>query len=209
MCARLGKRIGHAGATRISSQAQCAEVASAQLGRQNGNPWQMREEDPQTIAAAVNGIVVMLGPALIVYAGMMIWPNMNPPVRPPGASSLTDGINAIFLAIPLMSPFAAVAAWRTWVHAKKRRERGTSGLQGVAEGALFGFFVVAVPLMMAVGRSGRATESPRIAMQYVLAYAIIGLLVGLAFGVILWFTAALVLKLCAASSTSARPPQIS
>jgi len=159
----------------------------------------MREEDPQAIAAAVNGIIVMFGPALIVYVGMMMWPNMNPPVRPPGAS---PGINSVLLAFPLMSPFAAVAAWRTWVHAKKRRERGTSGLQGVAEGALFGFLVVAVPMAMIVSHSARAAESPAGAVRYVLAYAIIGLVVGLVSGVILWFSATLVLKLCAASSAT-------
>ena len=75
----------------------------------------------------------------------------------------------------VLLPFAAIAAWRTWVHAKRwPRERGW---QGVAEAGLCGFGTAL--LYLAPGIVTRPTEAPGFVLVYGGAALILGLLVGL------------------------------
>jgi hypothetical protein len=151
----------------------------------------MREEDPPAIAAFLNGIVVMFGPALAA----MMWPatsSNSVTVRPPGASDPMVGIMLMVAAI--MSPLAAVAGWRTWVHAKRRRDRGTLGLRGIAEAGLLGFSIVFIPIFVAV--ASHLSERPGLTIGYAAFYAGIGLVVGLVFGCVLWVFATIVLAVC-------------
>jgi hypothetical protein len=86
-------------------------------------------------------------------------------------------------------PFAAVAAWRTWIHAKRRCELGTSGWQGVGEAGGCGLVAVLILLGPAI------LSHPTLAMPLLLVYGAFAVLIGLLIGTLLRGTAVMVLKL--------------
>ena len=89
----------------------------------------------------------------------------------------------------VMLPFAAVAAWRTWVHAKRRLALGTSGWRGVGEAGACGLVSVLVVTMPGI------LTHPAQAVPYVLALGAYAVLCGLLIGLLLRMSALIVLKL--------------
>ena len=146
---------------------------------------------PEVVAAAVNGLLTLLLPAApILPMAMGLGGANSSPVRPSDASQFRDVVHLLLMAGPAMLPLAMVAAWRTWVHARRWRERGTRGWQGVAEGGALGL-VVAL-LILAVPTIMRPKDAP----PYLVVYGGLALIVGLVIGFLLRITAVLVLKLC-------------
>jgi len=153
---------------------------------------------PEAVAALVNGLFVWLLPAgisaLFTIGGSLgigasdtnttVYADGWNPLDPIMATALRFGIVTL--------PFAVVAAWRTWVHAKRRRVLGTSGWQGVAEAGACGpaaILIVLIPLMLS-----RPTHVAQVA-PFVLAYAVLAALCGLLIGLLLRVSALIVLKL--------------
>jgi hypothetical protein len=87
----------------------------------------------------------------------------------------------------VLLPFAAIAAWRTWVHAKRwPQERGW---QGVAEAGLCGLGTGL--LYLAPGIVTHPMEAP----QFVIIYGGAALILGLLVGLFLRMTAVVILRL--------------
>ena len=92
----------------------------------------------------------------------------------------------------MMTPFVAfalVAAWRTWVHARRYVEGRSTGWQGVAESGAAGFFVALLVLSRGI------VTHPAQAPPYVIFYGGTALILGVALGCVLRFAAILTLKL--------------
>ena len=150
---------------------------------------------PAILAALVNGLIVEFLPAGVVALhaiaesvglgarsnGVTVHPVGWTPWVPTAAAVSTYGL--------IMLPFAAIATWRTWVHAKRRRESGAEGWQGVAEAAACGFLTLIVLLLRAIVRQ------PLQAVPYVIVYGGLAALIGLVLGVVLRMMAVLVLYL--------------
>lgn len=102
----------------------------------------------------------------------------------------TEDKSAISVATPTpLLPFAAFAAWRTRVHAKRRRARQDTVWQPVAEAAATAAAVALAYL--ARGILARPAEAP----AYLIAYGGGALILGAIAGLILRTTALLALTL--------------
>ena len=150
---------------------------------------------PEAVAALVNGLIVWLLPtgisALVTIGGGLGLgaSDTNTTVHADGWTPL-DPIMATALQFGLVTlPFAAVAAWRTWIHAKRRRELGTSGWQGVGEAGACGLLAVLVLLGPGI------LSHPTLAMPFLLVYGAFAVLIGLLIGTLLRGIAVMVLKL--------------
>jgi hypothetical protein len=87
----------------------------------------------------------------------------------------------------ILLPFAAIAAWRTWVHAKRWRSRQATVWQPVAEAAATA--VVVAVAYLARGVLTRPADAP----AYLIAYGGGALILGAIVGLILLTTALLAL----------------
>lgn len=142
---------------------------------------------PEAAAAIVNGLLVLLTPPGLLLAGSVFLRDPEA-VRPEGASVMWPAILTGLQMVPKLLPFAALAAWRTWVHARRWREHRGSGWQGVAEAGACGFAVALK--ILAHGILTRPAEAP----PFIVAYGGPALILGLAAGVTLRITALLVLR---------------
>jgi hypothetical protein len=141
---------------------------------------------PEAAAAVANGVIVLLLPIIMPMLGHQN--SYSTTVHPPGWSPWLAALGAFITAARLMFPLAVLAAWRTWVHAARRR-RGTRSWQGVAEAGACGFLIALVVLARGI------LANPLAAMIYVLVYGGAALVVGLAVGLILHLSAVVVLRL--------------
>jgi len=117
-------------------------------------------------------------------------PGYSWPVHPANWSPWLDAIQFFVGSAVFMSPFALLAAWRTWVHATRwRTGNPRRSLRGVAEAGACGLGVALLVLLP--GIIGRPRQAP----PYVIVYGGLGVVVGIAVGLVLLVTAALVLKL--------------
>jgi hypothetical protein len=142
---------------------------------------------PEAAAAIVNGLLVLVTPPGLLLGGSVFLRDSEA-VRPDGASVLLPAILTGLQMVPKLVPWAALAAWRTWVHARRWREHRGSGWQGVAEAGACGFAVALK--ILAHGILSRPAE----AAPFVIAYGGPALILGLAAGLMLRGTALLVLK---------------
>jgi hypothetical protein len=150
-----------------------------------------RLREPEIVAALVNAVVVLCLPSIVVGIGLLN--ALNDPgyrwnVHPADWSPWPQIIGFFVGSAVFMSPFALLAAWRTWAHATRWRtgNRGRS-LQGVAEAGACGLGVALLILLTPT------ILSPTQAPPYLIAYGGLGLVVGIAVGLVLLVTAAAVL----------------
>jgi hypothetical protein len=145
----------------------------------------------------VNAAVVLLLPALAEVFTSALRATLpaeyaSATVR---AATVTErAMNTSLVALPVSIPLAAIAAWRTWVHATRWLNQRRAWW-GVAEaGALGGVFVGGMLGSAAIAAAARGSGSiwaiPAIAL-----YAGIGACVGLLVGLILQLTAVLLLTI--------------
>lgn len=152
-------------------------------------------ERPAIVAAVVNGLVVYLLPLAFAGAIAMFASDFSNGgtrvvgVDPNRAFVWSQRLQFIAAYATGLAPFAMAAAWRTFVHAKRRLERGSWGGQGIVEGAACGF--AAALLVLLPGILMKPTQAP----PYVLAYGGLAAILGLAVGALLWTTASIVLTL--------------
>ena len=110
-----------------------------------------RLREPEMLAAFVNAVVVPCLPSIGVGIGML--KALNDPgyswnVHPANWSPWPQVIGFFAGSSVFMSPFALLAAWRTWVHARRWRS-GSPGrsLRGVAEAGACGLGVAVLILL--------------------------------------------------------------
>lgn len=129
------------------------------------------------IAAAVNGVVVLVGGPL-AYLG------------------LSSGLpaSAGCRAMNVVAPFALVAAWRTWVHARRRLAGEGPGWKGVAEAGGLGLVTGAFYLLPAL-------RNPS-ALPVVTAYLLVATVLGLAIGAVLAVVSITVLRVLSIAASA-------
>ncbi len=145
---------------------------------------------PEDVAAVVNALITLfLPPALSILAAFVVH-STTVTVRPERSFLSTTWLFLTDLAsvlIPLV-PFSLIAGWRTRVYARRYRDRRGNGWQGVIEAGVLGFMAALLVLS-----HGIATR-PRDAWPYIIVYGGGAALLGLAFGLLLWTTAQIVLN---------------
>lgn len=150
---------------------------------------------PARLAAFVNAVIVYVLPLALVGAiALFASDDSNGGTRvvgvdPDRAAVWRRRLQFFGAYIVGLAPFAMAAAWRTFVHARRRLERGAHGAQGILEGAACGF--AGAVLVLLPGIVSRPTQAP----PYLLAYGGLAAVVGLAVGVVLWIGASLTLRL--------------
>ena len=145
----------------------------------------------ESVAAVVNGLLVMLLPLAVLAAGSNIdLDHFDASVTAdvPGAPRMWATIRMLIPISLLLLPFALLAGWRTWVYARRWCDQREAGWRAVAEAGACGLILALVYL--ARGIVTRPAEAP----PYVIVYGGAALLVGVVVGVILRMTAILVLK---------------
>jgi hypothetical protein len=159
---------------------------------------------PEKVAALVNGLIVLTLPSVISGAaatartvGFRVRDtDWSVTVHPAGWTPLLPMVAALGDFGPVMLPFAAVAAWRTWVHARRWRAGRPTEWQGVWEAVACG---VVTLLILVLPRSARLVTALMTQPIQTLAYLVFSLLVaavvGLVLGMLLDTAAILVLKM--------------
>ena len=153
---------------------------------------------PPLVAAGVNAAIIVLLPGLLAFVLetlQSIYPSLaSNTVHARQVSPIMRAVETSVVAIFVTSPLAAVAAWRTWVHATRwQMHRRT--WWGVLEAAAVGALCVIVMLLPGVLTAAVAGAGSIAGIGAFGFYAAIGGLVGLAFGLVLQLTAIAVLKL--------------
>lgn len=148
---------------------------------------------PEDVAAVTNGLIVLLAPvAVFVIMGLTFSPDAvsdgstSVVARDPDRAAVLASIVGTLLFT--LTTFAAIAAWRTHVHARRWLEKGDRAWRGVVEAGLVGFGVALV--VLGRGIVTRPLEAP----PYVIVYGGAAMLAGLIVGLVLRFTALLVLR---------------
>jgi hypothetical protein len=146
----------------------------------------------EDLAALVNGSIVLVVPLAFLVFGSCVFDSESQysvTVRATDPAPMSKAVERLLMLGPVgvvLLPFAAIAAWRTWILAKRwPQERGW---QGVAEAGLCG--VGTALLYLAPGIVTRPMEAP----GFVLVYGGAALIVGLVVGLILRATAVAVLR---------------
>jgi len=136
------------------------------------------------VAAAVNGLLVLLVPIGFALYAM----STDQRVRPSGWPQVRAWLRAPIEAGVVAMPFAMVAAWRTWVHARLRRQGQGSGWKGVLEGGALGLALALLVLAPGI------VLSPLQALPYVVAYGGLATAIGLVIAFVLRLVALAVLR---------------
>ena len=143
----------------------------------------------ENAAALTNFLLILLGAVGLMMASS----------SPNGAYVYANPTTAIFQAAAIGAlvgvPLGAVAAWRTWLHARRYLTRPTTGWQGVFEAGALGF-ALTLPLVLpgVVLRQFNPGEwgQPQalfLGLAYVGAYGLLGLIPGLVLGFLLRLSA--------------------
>lgn len=152
---------------------------------------------PATLAALVNAVIVYLLPlalagAIAIFASDYSNGGTRVVGVDPDRAAVWSGrlqvLRGYFFGL---APFAMVAAWRTFVHARRWLEKGSRGSQGILEGAACGFAGAVLVLLPGI------VTKPAQAPPYLLVYGGLAAVLGLAAGTVLWISATLTLGLYA------------
>jgi hypothetical protein len=110
--------------------------------------------------------------------------------------AVATGVLVLMLVV---APLAAFVSWRTSVHAERMLTRQATGWQGVVEAGAVGF-ALTLPFVLpgVVARQFNPGEwgQPQafiLGLGYVGVYGLLGLVVGLGLGLLLWLSARVVL----------------
>jgi hypothetical protein len=159
----------------------------------------MARPRPETLAAVLNGLAVMLLPLLLLaWADFQSQMNTNTrvTVRPPGASIVLGEIEKLNQPAIVLLPFAALAVWRTRVYARRVIARASRGWAAVGEAAACAFgvmFVMNVPLLV---------KHTLPMSLFAMAYLVLAVALGVAVGIVLRATALFALWLQAPNTSS-------
>jgi hypothetical protein len=136
---------------------------------------------------------------VLVIAGGVMMASSPPNGAHVYANPIKAAITYVFVFALLATPLAALASWRTLVHAQRFVTRQTTGWQGVFEAGALGF-ALTLPLVLpgVVARQFNPgtwgqPEAFMLGLAYVGAYGLFGLVLGLVLGFLLRLSAALTL----------------
>lgn len=145
---------------------------------------------PEELAAIINALLVLVAP--LVLTTVLRW---NEPERAvavawvsgPPPHPVTKWLAGAAATMAPLAPIAAVAAWRTHVHARRLRLGQGMVWRGVGEAVALGLvpMVLLLPVVAPRGLAG---------LEYAAAYGVLGALVGLAFGLLLAIAAVVVVR---------------
>ena len=146
----------------------------------------------EELAAMANACLVLASPSLL---SMLAWWNRPESatvvawVSGPPPDPMTQWLVPLLTITMLAAPFAAVAAWRTHVHARRLRVQQVASWQGVGEAAALGALVPMVILLPIVAMRGLA------GLAYASGYGALGAIVGAMFGLVLAGVAIVVVRM--------------
>jgi hypothetical protein len=147
---------------------------------------------PETMAAVLNGLAVMLLPLLLMaWADLQnqVSTDTRVTVRPPGASFVLGEIEKLSQPAMVLLPFAALAVWRTRVYARRVIARASRGWAAVGEAAACALGVMFVMNLRLVIKHTLPMS------LFAIAYFILAAALGMVVGIILRATALFVLWL--------------
>jgi len=148
-------------------------------------------------AAALTNFLLIL----LIGAGFMMasGPDGTHVHSNPTKAAFQNAALLVILLAAVVAPLAAVASWRTWVHARGFLTRHTTGWLGVLEAGALGF-VLTLPIVLPGAVARQFNPGPwgqpqafLLGLAYVGGYGLLGLAVGLVLGCLLWLSAKLVL----------------
>lgn len=146
---------------------------------------------PEEFAAAVNALLVLLVPVVMIVAATVASWNPDHTVTARVTPLLIYLILKVLELGVVFTPFVAlafIAAWRTWVHARRYLSGQGSGWQGVGEGGTLGLLVAV--LVLSPGIVAHPTAAP----PYVVAYGGFALILGVTAGLLLRTSALFILR---------------
>lgn len=115
------------------------------------------------------------------------------------ANPVKAAVSSAMVAAMIATPLGTFAFWRTWVHAQRFLARTTMGWQGVFEAGALGF-VLTLPFVLpgVIARQFNPGQwgQPQafiLGLGYVGVYGLLGVVVGLVLGFLLWLSAMLAL----------------
>jgi len=160
-------------------------------------------------AAVVNGALVLFLPAWLVGLTSILRAALpaqssSVTVYARTSSTVEVAIQASLIGLLVTMPLAAVAAWRTWVHATQWLQQRRTW-RGVVEATALGALFVTVMLGSAALRASALGAGSFAAIPAIALYAAIGALVGLLVGLMLQLMAMAVLTLAVRSAAPNRP----
>jgi hypothetical protein len=148
---------------------------------------------PELVAAFVNASVVALLPPVALFAAMFFFPGASATTTVHAdetfAGNAWRAIEFFVVAQMFLAPFALLAGWRTWVHARRYCRGLGTGWQGVVEGGAAGF--VRSMIVLLPGIVTRPTE----ALPYIIVYGGGATILGLVCGSFLWLSAMVTLRM--------------
>jgi len=144
--------------------------------------------DPAVQAAAVNGALILLVPAMAATYGDYT----SDAVRPFPPSVLSSALRALPVILAF-TPIAMLVAWRSYVHARACRIRPRSAWRGPCEAAAIAGGLALLVMLFATAGTWRR-EPPVRVVEYIGFYVVATTLVGLMLGIILAITALIVLR---------------
>ncbi len=154
--------------------------------------------DPAVQAAALNGALVLVVPAVCLAYADYTWDA----VRPLPPSLLSSAFRALPVVAPLI-PVSMLVIWRSYVHARSYRITPLSAWRGPCEAAaIAGGLALLVMLFATAGTWKR--ESPVLVVEYIGIYVVATALMGLMLGIGLALTAMLFLRVKAGIAVSLR-----
>jgi hypothetical protein len=144
--------------------------------------------DPAVQAAAVNGALILLVPAMAATYGDYT----SDAVRPFPPSVLSSALRALPVILAF-TPIAMLVVWRSYVHARAYRIRPRSVWRGPCEAAAIAGGLALLVMLFATAGTWRR-EPPVLVVEYIAIYVVATALVGFALGIILAITALIVLR---------------
>jgi len=150
-------------------------------------------------AAALTNFLLIL----LIAAGFMLasGPDSTHVYSNPTKAAFQNAAIVLIVLAVVVAPLAAVASWRTWVHARGYQTGNTTGWQGLLEAVALGF-ALTLPLVLPFVVARQFNPGPwgqpqafLLGLGYVGAYGLLGAAVGLVLGLLLWLSASIVLRI--------------
>lgn len=155
------------------------------LTLRRGSRW-----SPEIIAAIINAILVLCVPIAVSIAALIAISRDTThavAIAYPRWHAFNQLVQAVVFVVVFI-PFAGLAGWRTWVHARRYRSGEGTGWQGVLEAGALGFLIALSALSVGI------VTHPVQAVPYVIVYGGAAFVIGLLLGVVLRGAAIVTLK---------------